>query len=478
MFSNMLPAVALVASLAARVAVAVNPVEVRGQDFFDTVTNNRVMIVGVDYQPGGQAGYMPQRQIDALSDGDVCLRDAVVLQSLGVNTIRVYNVDPTLNHDDCASIFNYAGIYMIIDVNSPLGGESINRAEPWTSYHEGYLTRIFGVVENFKNYPNTLGFFSANEVMNDVESSEFNPPYIRAVQRDLKNYISKHVTRTIPVGYSAADVREILEDQWNYMQCSVQGEDDNLSRSDFFGLNSYSWCGGDATPQSAGYTTLAALFDSSTIPVFFSEYGCNEVKPRVFEEVPYLYGPEMTMLSGGLVYEYSQEEADYGLVDINDNGTVSLRVDFDNLQTQYRTLNITLLETGNSTAATLTPPRCSANLISNAGLSKNFTLPRVPPGGQQLIDNGIDNPTQGRIVDVSNTRPSQAVYGSNGQQIQNLELRQVANGESNTPTDASSGTGTNPASSPSPTTGAAGKVEFGVGYLMAAAAMMAVWTSI
>jgi hypothetical protein len=66
----------------------------------------------------------------------------------------VYNVDPKLDHSACASIFNAAGIYMILDVNSPLGGESINRAEPWTSYNEGYLTRVFGVVENFKGFPN------------------------------------------------------------------------------------------------------------------------------------------------------------------------------------------------------------------------------------------------------------------------------------------------------------------------------------
>lgn len=58
--------------------------EVRGQDFVDTVTNQRLMIIGVDYQPGGQAGYKPQDGEDALTDGDVCLRDAAVMQKLGV----------------------------------------------------------------------------------------------------------------------------------------------------------------------------------------------------------------------------------------------------------------------------------------------------------------------------------------------------------------------------------------------------------
>jgi hypothetical protein len=68
---------------------------------------------------------------------------------------------------------------MIIDVNSPLQGESINRAEPWTTYNTQYLSRVFGVVENFKNFPNTLGFFAANEVMNDLKTAESNPMYIR-----------------------------------------------------------------------------------------------------------------------------------------------------------------------------------------------------------------------------------------------------------------------------------------------------------
>ena len=125
---------------------------------------------------------------------------------------------------------------MIIDVNSPLPGESINRAAPWTSYNSDYLIRVFGIIENFKGFPNTLGFFAANEVMNDLDTAEFNPQYIRAVQRDLKNYIAKHSTRTIPVGYSAADVREILQDTWAYMQCA---HEDDHSSSDFFGLNSY-----------------------------------------------------------------------------------------------------------------------------------------------------------------------------------------------------------------------------------------------
>ena len=96
-----------------------------------------------------------------MSNGTACLRDAIIMQNLGLNCIRVYNLDPKLNHDDCATTFNAAGIYMIIDVNSPLPNESLNAGEPWTSYSSTYLDRIFGVVDAFKAYDNLLGFVRA-----------------------------------------------------------------------------------------------------------------------------------------------------------------------------------------------------------------------------------------------------------------------------------------------------------------------------
>src|SRR5215471_21294556 len=146
---------------------------------------------------------------------------------------------------------------------------------------------------------------------------------MQAINRDMKDYIAQHAPRTIPVGYSAADVREILSDTWAYLSCEVSGSP--TSRAEFFGLNSYSWCG-DSSYTTSGYDQLVAQFSSTTLPVFFSEYGCNKVVPRIFTEVQALYGPNMTnVMCGGLVYEYSQEVNNYGLVILNDNNTVSLR---------------------------------------------------------------------------------------------------------------------------------------------------------
>lgn len=85
-------------------AAAVQNVKVQGSNFVNNVTSNRFQIIGVAYQPGGSQAF--GMGSDPLSNGTLCLRDAALMQSLGINAIRTYNVDPTLNHDECASIFN------------------------------------------------------------------------------------------------------------------------------------------------------------------------------------------------------------------------------------------------------------------------------------------------------------------------------------------------------------------------------------
>lgn len=95
-----------------------------------------------------------------------------------MNAIRVYNLSPSANHDDCASIFNAAGIYLFLDVNSPLTNGALDQTAPWTTYNHFYMEQVFGVIEAFKGYPNTAAFFSANEVINE-KSVEQAGNYIR-----------------------------------------------------------------------------------------------------------------------------------------------------------------------------------------------------------------------------------------------------------------------------------------------------------
>ena len=103
------------------------------------------------------------------------------------------------------SLMAAAGIYLILDVNTPLLAQHLNADKPWTTYYDKYLEHIFSVVEAFRAYPNTLALLSGNEVVQYKGSYKTSPAYIRAVTRDLKAYILRHSHRPIPVGYSGAD---------------------------------------------------------------------------------------------------------------------------------------------------------------------------------------------------------------------------------------------------------------------------------
>ena len=274
-------------------------------------------------------------------------------------------------------------------------------------------------------------------MVNDVYSGQIGPPYVRAVTRDLKNYIAKNAKRAIPVGYSAADVREILIDSWEYLQCAVDDKADDPSRIDFFGLNSYSWCG-SADFHSAGYDTLTSDFASTTVPVFFSEYGCNKVPPgsaRPFSEVAALYGPQMrAVLSGGLVYQWTQETNDFGLVQLNTNASISLLNDYDALQSQLNKIDLKGVTSLNSTAAALKPPKCSPSLIKNASFNHSFNIPPSPSGAQSLIANGV----RGYATGTGASQPKSTdmpvpVYASNGREIKGLKLNVLANSAANGP---------------------------------------------
>ncbi|RPA89559.1 hypothetical protein L873DRAFT_1721260 [Choiromyces venosus 120613-1] len=384
------------------------PVTVKGNAFF--VGNNRFYIRGVDYQPGGSSNLA-----DSLSNTTVCKRDISYMKDLGLNTLRVYTVDNSANHDECMDLLSEAGIYLILDVNTPKF--SISRDFPVASYNEVYLQHVFATIDAFSKYTNTLGFFAANEVINAANSTRA-ATIVKALIRDMRKYIGKHSSRPIPVGYSAADVAENRREMAHYLNC---GSDD--ARSDFFAFNDYSWCGASSFVQS-GWDKKVENYTDYSIPLFLSEFGCIDVKPRIFNEVKALYSTQMTgVFSGGLVYEFTQEPNNYGLVQINGDNVTTL-TDYDNLKKQYSSTNNPSGD-GNYQEG-LPPSDCPARTSSWEAFN---TLPDLPSAASTYMNNGAGKP--------------QGTNGASSQFVPQNQKDYKLPGESGAPAPSSSGSAVN-----------------------------------
>jgi len=368
--------------------------------------SDRFYIRGIDYQPGGASA-----ETDPLADTEVCKRDIAEFAKLGVNSVRVYMVDNSLNHDECMDALAAEGIYLLLDVNNPK--YSINRADPFSSYNAAYLQSVFATIDAFAGYSNTLVFFSGNEVINDEANTTQAAPYVKAVTRDMKNYINKQKLRKIPVGYSAADVAENRMQTAEYMNC---GADD--VRSDFFAFNDYSWCNTDI--QISDWDQKVKNFTDYGLPIFLSEYGCLK-NGRDFNEIEALMSDEMTSVySGGLMYEYTYEENKFGIVKVDGSDSKVEKLDgfakFSSALSKYP------MATGSGGAASSTHSVACPTKDSIWEVDPS-EVPLMPTQAQKYMDDGAgDGPgfVGGSQADTdSGTSPSngdsnESTSGDNG----------------------------------------------------------------
>ncbi|KAH8692130.1 1,3-beta-glucanosyltransferase gel3 [Talaromyces proteolyticus] len=319
------------AALLAGSAVAANlpTIDIKGSKFFYSNNGTQFFLRGVAYQEPSPStntnGY-----IDPLATLSSCQRDIPYLQSLNTNTIRVYSVDPTQNHDDCMNAFADADIYVLVDLSAPNNG-SINQNDPL--WNTDLYSRYTAVIDNMNKYSNLLGFFAGNEVINSANTTAA-ASYVKAVVRDAKAYIKQKNYRSIGVGYAAADVSSIRVQLADYLNCG--DESDSI---DFFGDNVYEWCD-PSTYTSSGYDQIVKNFSSYSVPYFFAEYGClSPANGRTFKNIPTMYGDQMTgVLNGGVVFEYFEQTNKLGLVTLDGN-SVSKLPDFKNFQTEIATVS-------------------------------------------------------------------------------------------------------------------------------------------
>lgn len=244
-------------------------------------------------------------------------------------------------------------------------------------------------MDAFATYHNTLGFFVGNEVIALANESNA-APYIKAAARDMKAYRDGKGYRQIPVGYSAADISELRPMLQNYLACGGNSSE----TVDFFSLNAYEWCGDSSYTQS-GYSSLNTQAQGYSIPIFFSETGCNTVQPRTFDDQAAILGSDMdSTWSGAIIYEWIQETNDYGLVSygaslaatatgsgiqggIVRTGTPTpVSPDYYNLQSQWSTLTPTGTPSSEYTPS-ITTPACPSSTTSGWLVDGNPALPTL-----------------------------------------------------------------------------------------------------
>ncbi|KAF8860055.1 hypothetical protein BDZ45DRAFT_327123 [Acephala macrosclerotiorum] len=361
------------------VSATLPSIVIKGSKFFYSNNGTQFFIKGVAYQQGiasagggSTSGDNSTGYTDPLADSASCTRDIPYLQKLGANTIRTYAIDPTQNHDTCMQALDAAGIYVISDLGEP--NLSINREDP--QWNTELYARYTSVVDALSSYSNVIGFFAGNEVTNNLSYTGASA-FVKAAVRDTKAYIKSKNYHAMGVGYAADDDASVRANVAAYFNCGPTED-----QIDFWGYNIYEWCG-DSNYETSGYAERTAEFANYSVPAFFAEYGCNTqgggAAGRQFTEVAALYGVNMSsVFSGGFVYEYFEEENDYGLVSVS-GSSVSTLADFNAWSTQIHSVSPTAVQSASYSPTNTAGQACPT---VDADWAAATTLP--PPPNQAL----------------------------------------------------------------------------------------------
>ncbi|RLN58251.1 hypothetical protein BBP00_00007097 [Phytophthora kernoviae] len=135
------------------------PIVAKGNKFFDSDSGAEFRVKGMAYYPRPNSGKLSTvDNYDWASDEheDVWKPHLKILADLGVNTLRLYSVDPSKKHDKFMCACSDAGIYVLVGMAAPCENCSILDAEPPKCYPDEVFTRAQVVYNSFAIYDNTL----------------------------------------------------------------------------------------------------------------------------------------------------------------------------------------------------------------------------------------------------------------------------------------------------------------------------------
>jgi len=335
-----------------------NPVIIKGNFLYDSKTGSRFFAKGVAYNPrnmvfdkvlmkkgnctpgepiAGKLDYGADPSAENLEDTWKEALNAIAV--LGANTVRLYNIDPEISHKKFMDYAASLGLYVIIPLTRhdwgylPAGSPS---PHCYTDDVDGYgnvgtnlLISAKMIVKEFSQYDNTLLFTVANEMTVADRNGYAAFPCVKALTRDIHRYQKEcnETMRRVPLIYADMDMgppyRELVG---RYLSCETESADDAV---DAYGLNVYSWCdkeffddSGKASFEFSPYSPIREEFKAFTKPLLFTEFGCTQGEfmtdcpyrgGRTFPDVKTFFNEFKEILSGGVAFEFSMEDNQYGL---------------------------------------------------------------------------------------------------------------------------------------------------------------------
>lgn len=307
-----------------------DPIVPKGNRFFHSVTGEHFPIKGIAYHPRPNDGPLSiPNSVDFYTDDYRFLweQDIANFRRLGVNTIRLYSVDPSVNHDSFMCALQEAGIYVILDLLADCEDCGIGPNEAPSCYPNSLKRRGQFIINEFSKYSNLLLFSAGNEVTLYARDRQYwiNAACQKKFIRDMRWYVDtcsanplSSLPRKVPIGMANWDNNRTT--QARYFTCRTDPED-QLENAEWYGLNTYQHCDPNATSvdQLLGWQNVRGDFAllNLSVPVVITEYGCRERFPTIgdFEaqrnwlQVDALYSPlYAATFAGAVVFEYSAEK--------------------------------------------------------------------------------------------------------------------------------------------------------------------------
>ncbi|SMD33162.1 Glucanosyltransferase [Reichenbachiella faecimaris] len=402
-------------------STSISEISVSGKAFVDA-TGNRFMVRGIALS----TSMAMNGTNDLLADTNYDYIKNIILPHLtylGVNTVRVYQVDHTLNHNKVMNLLSDSNIYVMVGLVTL--SISVDRINP--KYTLDLYNRITSVAQEFCAFSNTFAFSVGNEVVfpgeiytamgNNAKAAndtiKKDAAVIKSMIRDLKGYMNTKSLRAVPVGVAMQDGPASTLKAWGGIGTDVVAQyyaaGNSAERADYIGINTYRYVNPSTGhgPLNA-YDGLASEVTSLPIPVFLTESGGLNIPAdsqapdstrdwaivtQVFNN-PTLY----QQLSGQVAFEFFEKEGFHGLFAQNADPSKTLieftygqyNGGYKQLAAQFQTASrISVPAAGTTPSPSTAPAKCNPPLLPCPAPNIKLSIENYAPKVLKVVQNTV-----------------------------------------------------------------------------------------